>query len=75
MRQMHMYTAYPKFNDIVEDLSKDELIQLINIAIDEDTDIGIVIDEYIVENYEGWLEPDYDRAYDEYRDREILGIG
>jgi len=65
-----MYTnTYPTFEEIKDEISKKDLIEIIESAISlHDGDINAAIQDYVEAEYEPSKEFDCDYAYDSYRD-------
>ncbi len=65
-----MYTnTYPTFEEIKEQISKEDLIEIVESAISlHDGDINLAIQDYVEATYEPIKEFDYDYAYDSYKD-------
>lgn len=65
-----MYTnTYPTFNEIKEDLTKQDLVEIIDNAVSlRDGDINEALKDYIEAEFEPIKEFDYDYAYDSYKD-------
>lgn len=62
-----MIIEYPSWDEIKANVSKQELLEIVELAIKIDN-IQLVIESYIEANYEGTAVPDIDRAYEEARD-------
>jgi|GEM_PF-2812999 len=65
-----MYTnTYPTFEEIKEQISKEDLIEIVESAMSlHDGDINLAIQGYVEATYELTKEFDYDYAYDSYKD-------
>ncbi|ADG92293.1 hypothetical protein Arnit_0628 [Arcobacter nitrofigilis DSM 7299] len=65
-----MYTnTYPIFEEIKEEILKQDLMEIIESAISlYDGNINLAIQDYIEAEYELVKEFDYDYAYDSYKD-------
>ncbi len=62
------YKEYPTFNEIKEDLSKEELLEIIDMSLDTGLSIDEVISDFIKDTYEDIKVLDVDFAYECYRD-------
>lgn len=67
---MH-FNSYPTFEEIKEDLTKENLLEIIEMA--KDSDLETAINDFIESEYEPVKEIDYDYAYDCYRDEMLMG--
>jgi len=66
------YNTYPTFDEIKEDLTKQDLIEIIEAAMTlHDGDIDAAIQDYVEAEYEPTKELDLDYAYDSYRDDQL----
>ncbi len=65
------YNSYPIFDEVKENLTKEDLIEIIEMAMDSDLETAIA--DFIEAEYEPTKEIDYDYAYDCYRDEMLMG--
>ena len=69
---MYKYLEYPKWEEIYKDISREDLLEIIHIALrDENMTIEDVIDDYIESNYDGVEVIDSDALRDLKRDEEM----
>lgn len=66
---MYKVKVYPSWNEVKEEVSRSELLDIIDSALDFSIDDAI--QEYIEENYEPREEVDPDAAYDAYKDEKM----
>ena len=62
--------VYPTFSEVSEELSEDELLEILNKYVEHDEDI---VNEWIQENYEPECEIDADGLYDKMKDDRLTG--
>lgn len=66
------YNAYLTFDEIKDDLTKQDLMEIIETAMSlNDGDINAAIQDYVEAEYEPIKEFDYDYAYDSYKDDQL----
>ncbi len=65
------YDSYPTFEEIKKNLTKKDLLEIIEMAMDSDLETAIT--NFIEAEYEPTKEIDYDYSYDCYRDEILMG--
>lgn len=68
---MFMMRIYPTWDEIRLDLTKEDLLGLLDEAIDNEREIGAVVFDYIEENYDPEYVEDPDAAYNQMKDDKL----
>ena len=71
---MYKIREYPSWSEIKDDIVHCDLLDIVDeVMMSNNVSLEQAIDDYIEANYDYRLVDDMDRAYEEYRDEQLIG--
>jgi len=71
---MYKMREYPSWSEVKDDMDHYDLLDIIDtVMTSNDITLEQAIDDYIEANYDYRIVDDIDRAYDEWKDDQLLG--